>query len=422
MAILSRPDADRPREQRKWTIPPPPSPQWARFEGAAILDDIRASRGLALWIVFRDLLLWAATDPADRANLFVTPVPDELLGEITGALRASDATAAVMRILAETPGPADEQHLGDFCREVSEWAGGQGFAAVAREYAELLYRLKPGVPDSALFAGRACRQAGAFDRADQWYRHALGLARRHSDHSAYVLALIRRGVLAEQRGRREEAHRLHLRAWRGARRHKLRKLGAYAQHELLVLSVYSAPFDVAQEHARLGLRLYGRFDDRFPQLAHDIAFFWAWHSYFSAALPVFEAVMPHISRATERVQVIANIGRAAAAAGDADRFYQAWDQVNEHKESAAEYHATALLNLGYGARTLRRVALGRELASEALHVASLRGEAVVAEHAHALLHSLGAADEHPGDRNRPPTPEMRDIAERLIVRLRRNQP
>jgi hypothetical protein len=191
---------------------------------------------------------------------------------------------------------------------------------------------------------------------------------------------------------------------------------------MLVLGVYTETYEAAQEHARLALRLYGRFDSRFPQLAHDIAFLWAWHSYFSAALPVFEAVLPFILQATERVQVIANVGRASAAVGDADRFYAAWDQVNEHKESAAEYRATALLNLGYGARTLGRVALGRELASEALHVASRRGEGVVAEHAQSLLRSLRDSEGHPGDRDHPPTVEMRDMADRLIGRLSRNRP
>lgn len=365
------------------------------------------------------------SEPKERTRLFASPIPGELVAALRAALPPATLTESVACTLAAAePDIGDEaaEQLLSFCKDVSEWAGGEGFVVVEREYAELLYHLAPYNADSALFAGRACRRAGAFDRAEQWYKHALGLARKHSDHSAYVLALIRRGVLAEQRGRREEAYRLHIRAWKGAKRHKIRKLGAYAQHELLVLGVYTEPFEVAQAHARLGLRLYGRFDERFPQLAHDTAFLWAWHSYFSAALPVFEAVMPFITRPTERIQVIANIGRAAAAVGDADRFFQAWEEVNEHKETAAEYRATALLNLGYGARTLRRVALGRELASEALHIASLRGEKVVAEHAQALIQSMSAAGTISGDHDQSPTAEMRDMVERLIGRLRRNQP
>lgn len=403
-------------------MPPPPTPQWARFEGAGILDDVRAPYGLGLWIVYRDLLLWAGSERKERTHLFASPIPDELVVALRAALPPTTPPESVARTLTAEPGAGDDARLLGFCRDVSEWARDEGFVVIAREFAELQYHLAPNSADSALFAGRACRQAGAFDRAEQWYKHAFGLARLHADHSAYVLALIRRGVLAEQRGRREEAYRLHTGAWKGAKRHKLRKLGAYAQHELLVLGVYTEPLGVAQEHARLALRLYGRFDERFPQLAHDTAFLWAWHSYFSAALPVFEAVVPVVTRATERIQVIANIGRAAAAVGDADRFFRAWDEVNEHKESAAEYRATALLNLGYGARTLRRVALSRELASEALHVASLRGEGVVAEHAQALVHSLRISDTVSGDRDQSPTPEMRETAERLIGRLRRNQP
>lgn len=410
-------------QRRKWTVPPPPTPQWSRFEGAGILDDIRAPHGLGLWIVFRDILLWANTEPAQRAHLFASPVAREMIGAVQSVLPSGISMDLALRALTRDPALNDESaQLGAFCKEVSEWAAGEGFVVVAREYAELVYHLAPADADSALFAGRACRQEGAFDRAEQWYKHGLGLARLHSDHSAYVLALIRRGVLAEQRGDGVEAYRLHVQAWKGAKRHKIRKLGAYAQHELLVMGVYTESFEVAQEHARLALRLYGRFDGRYPQLAHDTAFLWAWHSYFSVALPVFEAVLPYITRATERVQVIANIGRAAAAIGDADRFFCAWDEVNDHKESAAEYRATALLNLGYGARTLRRGSLGRELAGEALHLASLRGEKVVAEHAQALLQTMGMAGEASGDRDKPPTTEMLEMSERLIGRLRRNQP
>jgi tetratricopeptide (TPR) repeat protein len=345
------------------------------------------------------------------------------MGALQTGLPAGISTDVALRALARDPAHEnDSAQLGAFCKGVSEWAAGEGYVVVAREFAELVYHLAPAEADSALFAGRACRQEGAFDRAEQWYKHALGLARLHSDHSAYVLALIRRGVLSEQRGDSAEAYRLHLRAWKGAKRHKIRKLGAYAQHELLVMGVYTEPFEVAQEHARLALRLYGRFDERYPQLAHDTAFLWAWHGYFSVALPVFEAVLPYINRATERVQVIANIGRAAAATGDADRFFRAWDEVNDHKETAAEYRATALLNLGHGARTLRRVSLGRELAGEALQVASLRGEKLVAEHAQTLLQTMGMAGEAPDDRDKPPTAEMLEMSERLIGRLRRNQP
>lgn len=94
--------------------------------------------------------------------------------------------------------------------------------------------------------------------------------------------------------------------------------------------------------------------------------------------------------------------------------------MNAHKESAAEYRATALLNLGYGARTLGRERLGRELASEALQIASLRGEGVVAEHARALLDSMSVGGVS-GDRNRIPTAEMKEMGERLIGKLRRNR-
>lgn len=415
MSILNRPEPDRSRTRRPWTVPAPPPRRWLRFDGATVLDEVQSPDGLALWSVLRDVLLWSATPPDRKSGVFSGPVGYALNERIR---RYLPAAAAILDQLAAEPENCTAAELADCCRAISEWAGVNGYVVTEHEFGEAVHHLLPNEPDSALFAGRAARRAGAFDRAEQWYKRALGLARAQGDHQAYVLALIRRGALAEQRGETLGAKALHLAAWKAARRHKLRKLGAYARHELLVLAIYTESFDVAQEHARVALRLYGRFDERFPQLAHDTAFLWGWHGHYTAALPVYEAVLPYIVRAGERIQVLANIGRAAASTGNPDRFYEAWDQVNASAEQAAEYRATALLALAYGARTLRRTELAGELASNALQAAAVRGERVVAELAEALLGSLG----QPGDRDQAPTPEMREMSEMFIGRLRRNPP
>jgi tetratricopeptide (TPR) repeat protein len=398
-----------------WTIPAPPPTRWRRYEGAAVLDEVQSPEGLALWGLLRDVLVWAATPPDRRTSMFAGPAVAQE-GEVT-----SDLLPAAVRALdrlAEEPEGCTAAELAAACRAVSEWAGAAGHVSTEHEFAEAVHHLLPNEPDSALFTGRAARHAGAFDRAEQWYRRALGLARAQGDRQAYVLALIRSGALAEQRGDKPRAKELHTQAWRAAKRYKLRKLGAYARHELLVLTIYTDSFDSAQEHARVALRLYGRFDERFPQLAHDTAFLWAWHGHYSAALPIYEAILPYIVRAGERIQVVANIGRAAAATGDADRFYQAWDRVAASAEQAVEHRATALLALAYGARTLRRTDLAGELASNAHQAAQIRGERVVAELAQVLLGSLG----EPGDLDRPPTAEMLEMREVFTARLRRNPP
>jgi tetratricopeptide (TPR) repeat protein len=415
VAILNRPEPDPPRSRRLWTIPAPPPARWQRFEGAAILDELPSSGGLALWALLRDVLVWAATQPDRKAAMFAGPA---IAVDAIATERLPPVATELLERLGTEPEGCTPAELAAACRTVSAWAADAGYITVEHEFAEAVHHLLPNDADSALFAGRAARHAGAFDRAEQWYRRALGLARVQGDRPAYALALIRRGTLAEQLGDKQRAQSLHMRAWRAARRYKLRKLGAYARHELLVLAIYTDTFDSAQEHARVALRLYGRFDERFPQLAHDTAFLWAWHGHYSAALPIYDAVLPHIVRPGERIQVLANIGRAAAAAGNADRFYAAWDQVSATAEQAAEYRATAWLALAYGARTLRRSDLAGELAWKARQTAQVRGERTVAELAHALLESLGTS----GDRDRPPTAEMLEMSDIFIGRLERNPP
>ena len=361
-------------------------------------------------------MLWATTPADGRGGIFsgYDPDLDDLMRE------ALPGPAQTFAKLIQNPASCGASELAQACREVSEWARDEGFPLVEQEFAEAVHYLAPDDPDSALFAGRAARHAGVFERAEQWYKRAVGLARRHGDKHARVLALIRSGTLAEQRGDTERAKGLHVGAWKAAKRHKLRKLGAYARHELLVLAIYTEPFRVAQDHASVALRLYGRFDERFPQLAHDTAFLWAHHGHFSAALPVYVSVLPYITRASERIQVLANIGRAAAATGDSDTFYQAWDEVSASARHAAEYHATALLNLAFGAQTLRRRDLASELAADALRLAEMRGEKVVAGLAKTTLRSIQSGE--PGDSDKPPSEEMREMRDRLIGRLRNNPP
>ncbi len=207
------------------------------------------------------------------------------------------------------------------------------------------------------------------------------------------------------------------RAWKAACRYKLDKLAAYAQHELLVIAIHSGTLESGQRHATTALRLYGRFDGRFPQLAHDTAFLWAWHGHHGAAMPVYEAVLPFLVRSGERIQVAANIGRASAATGDRDRFFRAWADVEKWIPGASEYTATALLNLALGAHTLGLKQQAGGLARTGLEQAHARGQLLVAQKLESLLENLSSGSGK--DLNLPATPEMVDLAATLVSRLQR---
>lgn len=373
MPILSRPEAKRQGPPRRWRVLRAPSPRLTPYEGCDVLDELPDCLGLELWRFFRDVLLWAEISPETRRGLFRDSPPSEeqVIRLITVAPLLGNSLQNFHHLLRH-PERSDPARVGRACHEVSEWAAERGYLAIREAFAEAAAYVVPNNGEYALDAGLAARHRGAFGRADHWYRRGLSIARRDGDHPTHVVALIRRGVLEELRGKVEQARSLQTRAWRAAKRFKLRKLAAYAQHELLILSITTQGFEDAQQHAALACELYGRLDDRFPQLAHDVAFMWAWHGYFDAALPVYEAVLPYVTNPSERIQLIANIGRAAAAAGDAERFFDAWEQVRMYEDKAAEWKATAFLALAHGAASLRLPRQARRLAADALAAARAR--------------------------------------------------
>lgn len=221
--------------------------------------------------------------------------------------------------------------------------------------------------------------------------------------------------MEQQTGRAEEARRLLLRAWKAARRYKLRELGAYVQHDLLLLSYEIGTFEEGQEHARLAYKLYGRSTERIPHLAHDTGFLWMHHGHYGAALPVFVAALPFIRRASERVQVQANIGRAAAVVGDRDRFFQSWETVTSYSATSTDFLAASLLNIAYGAWTLRLRRQAQEVGTQAAEVARRRGEVAPERLALHLLDRISRGDEP--EKDREPPPEVLEMQGVLLKRL-----
>ena len=146
---------------------------------------------------------------------------------------------------------------------------------------------------------------------------------------------------------------------------------------------------------------------------------WGWHGYFSAALPVYEAVLPFVTNPSERIQIVANIGRSSAAAGNAERFYDAWDQVNLYADKAAEWRATALLSLAHGAATLGFRRQANQLAGDALGIARSMGLVANVQQANRFLEEFHAG--RGKDVNRATPPELESIGGELIRRLSRRR-
>ena len=400
MSVLQKPGGDhaaRPRRRRQWTIPAAPALRRVPFEGASILDEVPDPLRLVLWTRLRDVLLWAAVGPAHRAVLFVEQpggaCADALLRDGVPAELASPLRALNTVLLGT--GDGEPARIAVECLRITTWAGQQGYLQTASHFAEAAAAVRPRDPGPAFAAGRAARWQAAYERAEQWFDRSLALARRARDYSAYIDARLGWGTLHVQRGELEAARTEFVLAWRTARKHKVRVLGAAAQHNLLALAIDEGQYADAVEHGSLALKLYGMRHARFPFAAHDTAVAWVSLGYFAPALAVFRAVSPFINAPAERVPITANIGRAAAGIGDPDGFYAAWDEVTRLARTGTQYVAAAYMNLAEGAMLLRSRSQAAELAALALELARRRGEGGEERKALALLEQISSGQPSP---------------------------
>jgi tetratricopeptide (TPR) repeat protein len=398
MRPLSRTASDQPghaRAKRKWTERPAPAPLRTPFEGAEILDEIPGTLGLVLWQRLRDVLLWTESPAGVRTNLYWeshrAEVVPTFMRETAGPFALEYPLRAV-EALCLTPEFISSDAVITACLQIGRWAAGEGYVITAVHFVEAAYRLRPDDSGLAFNAGRACRRRAAYERAETWFSRAIYLARASKDWISYADALLGWGNMEFQRGNFAGARSLYLRAFRTAKKGKVRALGAAAQHNLLLLAIELRDWAAAAPHARLAYELYPAENERWPYLAHDVALAWMWQGYYNEALPVFLAAYRLITAPVERLQVWSNIGRTAAALGDSNRFFEAVAFVTARTHNAGEFVAASLVNLAEGAQSLGLGVQARQLAQQALEVARRRGEASTAAHAENVLATTAQMD------------------------------
>jgi hypothetical protein len=417
-------ESDTRAQRRLWTLPPAPAIEAAPFDGAQLLDELRTEFGLFLWQALRDVVLWASCDPAQRDGLFTSA--DE---QIPQSLRALDSELMLggalfaMARLARQPGDVSADEIARACVRVSEWAARQALPAVEVQFAEAAAAIFPTRPELALFAGRAARRHAAYERGIQWFARSLALARRADDNAAYTLTLIRWGTLELQRSRLEHARRLFVRAWKAAKRNKLRRLGAFARHDLLVLGFETATFAEGLAHAEVAFQLYGpKGNKRMPYLVHDVGFLCMYNGYFSAALPIFSAVLPFVIHPNERVQVFAHLARTLGALDDERGFEEAAEYVSTEFKPTYPNAAASLLYVARGAASVGQRRRARSLAGEALALSESRGEKSVTVLAAQFIDALNARRASAIERDREPPEGVSEFTSRLLRRLAKLSP
>jgi hypothetical protein len=222
--------------------------------------------------------------------------------------------------------------------------------------------------------------------------------------------------MEEQRGNRASARQKYLRALRAAMRGSLYQLAGAARHNMIALSYPDEPFDLGFSYAVTAYKLYDDSStERLALLALDSGVFLGDHSFYSAALPLYDAVAKHLKRPAILTALHANIARAAAALGDLERFRSASAWVAHNEADGGEFTAAALVELARGAYTLGLDNKAIGLANEAIKIAQARG-AISAERAACEAIAI-VRERRARDVAREPPPRVSRFVRRFVKRL-----
>jgi tetratricopeptide (TPR) repeat protein len=392
-APASGPPQRKPRRRWRWHVPPALVHGNETLEGTELLEEYTGAAGLALWQSMRDVTLWAgAREPEQRGDLFHAGAYEKRVAEIeAGGLDAAvDAPLHVLARICREPAAMTEEEVLSACRDISTWAEQREKLGTAISFAQAGALAAPANAAAGFRVGQLARRKAEYARAESWFRRVIGLGRQAKDWASYAEAFMGLGNLYLQRGNAPAARRFHIRALRAARRHGMRDIQGRVLHDLFVIAVNGASPEEALDYARQSFKAYGPGHHRLPVLAHDLAYFWMQRGRFPQALSVFQALVPLMAEPTERMQTVADMGRAAGGAGNRGLFDEAWNDVWSY---AGDWHtrptaAQALLDLARGAASLKDWTRAERAATTARDVAQRREEARVAIEAESLLESV----------------------------------
>lgn len=410
--------------RRRWRLPPPPPGGAELLEGGGILEEVEGPLGLLLWQCMRDVALWASTPSERREGLFSPEAEPRRLADVLAvgppAQPLDEALRALAGMLAHPSDVAPEAVM-LASQRISVWAEGRGAVATALAFAQAAAGATPASARSALRVGRLARRRGEYSRAEGWLQRAVLLARQESDPTTHAFGYSALGNLYYTRGNMPLAERHHLRALRISERHCIRRRSAAALHDLFVVCAETSRVTEALGYARRALAAYGPKQAATVTLAHDVALLWLERGEFAHALPVLEAVWPHMEPPL-RVLGLANTARAAGALGQRSKFEECHRRLAEAFRSSRtrEHQSPALLNLARGAASLGEWDLAASLARQTLELAERLGESKIRFSAENLLQSVEAGRRAaepalPTRTNPPDDPVSGALADELVA-------
>lgn len=352
----SAPELQQPK-RRKSPAPRMPLPRCSLL----VLERAPAGVGLLFWRFVNDLETWRIAPeteclfaPPDLAS-WRTCYPDELA-----------AAFHTLETIWLDPARAVPGALIGAAQSVWEWCERNDSIEAALHFSEWAARVDEENPAFCRIAGYFARMRGETRRAEMWFRRARRLARIHKNEPEFVKAHLGLGSIAADLGLLDDAASHATRAFKAALRCGQHKLAGWAYHDLMLLKIGLGRYDEAWAHGLDAIALYKRDHPRMPALAHDLALLWSRQGYFSAAMTVYERVLPHLSRPHERVVVLSNFIRAAAACGDRLRYERGMQQIEQVRAEGGIIPASAWVHLAHAAHTAQDWSRADELIQASL--------------------------------------------------------
>ena len=381
--------------KRRWRIPPPVlrGPEAPGPEGLAVLEEMRSELGLLLWKTLRSILLWGDVSPAERKDLFPPELVNRRQAEILAILpdERHELRAPLEELLSilSSPAKADPERIGLACTRIASWTEGEGHANTALEFLQAAAVSCPANPRFALSVMRTSRDLAHYPRAEAWFHRVVGLARQCRDWDTYIRAYIAHGTMMLRKGALPAARRSFLKAYRRATRQGLKEVRTMALHDLFVVEYHLGNEEEGDQYAAQAVDLYGPDHERFPRIAHDIAFVWLMKGAYQNAMEVLSGVLPRLPDSAQAT-VNGTLARAAAGAGNAEMFENARRRLQTSPDNVGL--AEAWVEVARGALILGRLEEAREAAMKAESLARRRLEGQVRFMAESVLDAINAEE------------------------------
>lgn len=396
-------------------VPPPLTHGGEILDGQDILSEFQGDLGVVLWKTFQNTMLWSESSPDERGELFATGADRRRRADLREIEGLEAPLAERLNLFADLLGNsagADANEVAAACRWMSNWSLSKGSSGTALLYMQAAAFASNNDPEICCAVGRLARLRADYGRAETWYRLAIHVARKASNHNSFVRGSIGLGKVYWKRGALSAARRCFIRAYRAAKRHSLHELEGWALQDLAGVAIHAGRWRDAANYIRTSLQVHRAGHPLVPRLINDVANSWMGRGWFAPALRVLTPLRTYPFAPQDQLCFWGSMARAAGGATDERVFHEAATEINARLEHrvVSETGARVLLDVARGASSLGAWELAESSASRSLALAHQRGEGETRMLAESILESVQS--DRAAEQNRTATP-LAEPAEKL---------